>query len=816
MSTTGVLIVEDERIVALHLRQQLQRLGYQVMGVVASGDQALRQARELQPQVILMDIHIEGNMDGIEAAGRIRDELGIPIVYLTAYAEEETLRRARATKPFGYLLKPFSERELHATIQVVLERHAIELALHESEERLSLALDAAEMGSWELDQTTRRLLRAGQADQIFGFSQEIFSGSWDEFLAQVHEADRALVTDMFSQVLADGALYQVEFRRLAPDGSLRWLKVQGKAFPAGEGKRRIIGVVQDNTERRQAEDRLRQAATVFEATHDGIAILDGLMNVVSVNHGLTAMTGAQPEELRGRPLQLLDPAAQNAAFRRDFTVALVKNGQWRGDLVGLRTSGETFPLLAHIAAVRGEHGEITHFVAVFSDMTAIRKAEEELKHLAHYDPLTDLPNRLLAMDRLEHAMERNARGQGRVGLMLVDLDHFKDVNDTLGHSAGDDLLRDMGKRMRSAVRQEDTVARLGGDEFMVIIEQGDELDTFASVAEKIIEAVCPPIIISGKELSVTASVGISLFPDDARLRENLIRAADTALYAAKDTGRNKYAFYTKEMTESAVRYMAVSQDLRRALEQGELALHYQPQVSVADGSLVGVEALLRWQHPHKGLIGAEQIIPVAEKSGLIVAIGEWVLNQACRQAKEWRADGFPPLRMAVNVSPYQIRTARLLQAVERAMHESGISGSQIEIEITESVLQDQQFGVGVLAKLRDMGVSITIDDFGTGYSCMSSLKTLPINRLKIDRTFLQDIPIDQNNAAITEAIILMAHRLGLSVVAEGVETEAQMDFLRSQRCEEAQGFLHARPMPPAAIAQLMQRSTGQSMAGRRA
>jgi PAS domain S-box-containing protein len=410
MQPTRILLVEDERIVALHLRQQLSKLGYEVVGVVASGEQALEKVHELQPDVVLMDIHIEGELDGIETAAQIPEDLQIPVVYLTAYSEEATLARARATKPYGYLLKPFSERELHATIQMVLERRAAELALRDSEERLRLALDAAEMGSWELDTSTHRLLRVGRADRIFGFTPEVFSGTWEAFLDQVHEDERALVSGAFNRVLEESALCQLEFRSVRPGGSVRWLKVQGKMFPArAGGAKRIIGVVQDVTERRKAEDRLRQAATALEATTDGILILDEQLRVVSANHGYCAMTGSPEQELLGSRSHLLTSEALPADTFRAFSQALAERGQWRSEIHSRRKSGEEFPVLANIVAVAGERERLTHYVAVFTDMTAVRKAEDDLQHLAHYDQVTELPNRLLAVDRLEQAIERAVR-----------------------------------------------------------------------------------------------------------------------------------------------------------------------------------------------------------------------------------------------------------------------------------------------------------------------------------------------------------------------------------------------------------------------
>ncbi|MDR3435819.1 EAL domain-containing protein [Telmatospirillum sp.] len=805
MPIAKVLVVEDERIVALHLRQQLTRLAYDVVAVAHSGEQALLQVAAHHPDIVLMDIHIEGKVDGIDTAQEIRAGFRIPVIFLSAHSEEATLQRARASQPFGYLLKPFSERELHATIQMSLERRAVETALWESEERLRLALDAAEMGSWELDPETGCLLPAGQAERILGFPEEVFSRSWDDFLALVHPDDRSSVIGMFDCVMQDRGLCQAEFRSGQDGAKTRWLKVQGRVFKVGEA-RRVIGVVQDVTDRRAVEVRLRQAATVFEAMQDGIVIFDANLKIITVNQGFSIMSGYGEEELAGRELYLLSGRTNETDIRRNVIEAtLLHAGFWQGEVRAVRKNGDVFPLQVKVAAVMDTAGKLTHYIAICSDVSAIRQAETDLKYLAHYDPLTDLPNRLLAMDRLEHAMDRCERGRQHIGLLFIDLDHFKNINDTLGHSVGDDLLKQVAQRMRRAVRAEDTVARLGGDEFMVIVENVEHVEDIADIARKVVALVATPIAVSGNDLCISASVGISLFPEDGTSRETLIRAADTAMYAAKDLGRSRYAFYTNEMTSNAVDYMRLKQDLRRGSEQGELRLFFQPQLALSDGALTGLEALIRWQHPQKGLLGADHIIPIAEKSGLIVDIGEWVVREACRQISRWTSLGLMPPRLAINVSPQQIRHGNLVAAVADALRETGVSPDQLEIEITESLLQDEGGCILTLRALKEMGVTLAIDDFGTGYSCLSSLKHLPIQRLKIDRSFVQDIPDDRDNAAITEAIIAMAHRLGLAVIAEGVETVRQEGFLRSHGCDDVQGRLHGMPMPALAIEEMVDR-----------
>ncbi|EME70879.1 response regulator receiver modulated diguanylate cyclase/phosphodiesterase with PAS/PAC sensor(s) [Paramagnetospirillum caucaseum] len=816
MPATRIMVVEDERIVALHLRHQLLKLGYEVVFIASTGDQVLRRIESLRPDVVLMDIHIEGDLDGIDTVARLPPELHIPVIYLTAYSEEPILARARATKPFGFLLKPFSERELHATIQMALERRTVEVALRDSEEHLTLALQAAGMGAWEVDAQSRRIIRAGHIEQVFGCGGTGGDASWERFLEHVVEDDRALLLRAYEHLTGGDAALQVEFRGIHADGSVRWLRAQGKSIPPrAEHPQRIIGVLQDVSDHKAAEDRRRQALTVFEATRDGLLILDPDLRIVTVNPGYCAITGHDETELLGRRPHMLDDGMQPADLRDEIMAALGEGGRWRGEIQGMHRGGEALPLLMNIAAVRSEHDSVVHYVAAFTDLTAIRAAEQRLQHLAHYDPLTDLPNRLLAADRLDHAMERCRRDRRALAVLFVDLDFFKRINDTLGHSVGDTVLKTVAQRMRGAVRAEDTVARLGGDEFMVILEQAENPDDIAAIAMKIRAAVTQPIMVGGRELATSASIGISLFPDDGQTRESLIQAADTAMYAAKETGRNGYAFYTREMTERVILAASSDREVRRALAEDELVLFYQPQISMETGRLEGMEALIRWRHPVRGLLGPAEIIPAAERGGFIIDIGDWVVAEACRQIRRWRECGLPPIRVAVNVSAQQMRNGRLLRAVEGALAETGISPDSLEIEITESMLQNEEECIATLHALKGLGVTLAIDDFGTGYSCLSSLKSLPIQRLKIDRAFIQGIPGDLNDMAIAEAIIAMAHRLRLSVVAEGVETEAHMEFLRALGCEGVQGFFHARPMPASDVPDFVAGGITDSRAPRR-
>ncbi len=789
-----IVVVEDEGIVAFNLQQRLQKLGYEVPGVFASGEQLINDIEKLNPDLILMDVHIQGALDGIDTAAHLREVLHIPVVYLTAHSEETTLERARATKPYGYLLKPFSERELHATIQMALERCQLDLELQDSEERLRLALDAADMGSWELDSTSRDILCMGKANRIFGFPGDAARIKWQTFLDQIHKEDGIRVATEINRCVEENSEFQLEFKSRG-GVEPRWLKLQAKTFSSNHRDRidRVVGVVQDISERKMGEASLRRAATVFESTQNGIVILDRDLRIITANNSYCEMTGYELKELIGQKHYSQSP--MQSAKEQQMLMSLRASGIWRGELSGRRKDGKKFPTLTNIAAVRDGDGAISHYIVVRSDLSSIHDAQKELYRQAHHDTLTGLPNRLMAMDRLASALESATRHSKKVAVLFIDIDHFKHVNDTLGHSTGDEFLKTVGKRLRTCLRAEDTVARLGGDEFMVVLQDVQRVEEVAVTAEKILDTLGSNVELAGMSLSISASIGISIFPDDGTHGSDLIRAADTAMYSAKERGRRRFVFYTPAMTEAAVRYMALNQDLRRGLTAGELRLFYQPQINLQTKEIIGAEVLIRWQHPVKGLLGAAEIIPIAEESGLIVDIGDWVIHEACQQARIWLDAGLPQLRIAINASIRQIYQNRLIDTVRDALARYALPSTALEIEITESTLQSENLCLSTLQQLKELGVTLAIDDFGTGYSCLNSLKTLPIQRVKIDRSFVRDISENADDAAITEAIVSMAHRLRLSVLAEGVETKAQEIFLQQCGCDEAQGYLYAKPMP---------------------
>ncbi len=541
---------------------------------------------------------------------------------------------------------------------------------------------------------------------------------------------------------------------------------------------------------------LRRAATVFESTSEGVMITDPDQKIVAVNPSFFEVTGYCEAEVIGQLPSLLKSGRHDRQFYDSMWQSIRETGNWRGEIWNRRKNGEIYPELLNISEVRNECNDLTSFVAVFSDISAIKESEARFEHLAHHDPLTGLPNRLLLHARMEHAVTRARRTQSRFAVLFLDLDRFKTVNDSFGHPVGDLLLQEVARRLTDCVRSDDTVARLGGDEFTILIEDLLDPGNAAKTAVKILEALSAPFDLGGLEVFSSGSLGIALFPDDGDDATTLLRNADSAMYRAKQKGPKSFHLYTTDLSELARQRLEIETGLRRALERDEFVLHYQPQISLSDDRVIGAEALIRWNHPEMGLMPPDSFIPVAEETGLIEEIGQWVLQTACSQNWRWQDAGLPAIRVAVNVSGRQITHTPLEDVVCEALAFSGLDAQYLELEITESVFMDQtEVSVRALGALKELGVSLAIDDFGAGYSSLSYLRRFPIDRLKIDQTFIRDISSNTHDQAIAQAVVALGHSLQLTVIAEGVETAEQLECLRAQGCDEVQGFLFSRPHP---------------------
>jgi diguanylate cyclase (GGDEF)-like protein/PAS domain S-box-containing protein len=543
---------------------------------------------------------------------------------------------------------------------------------------------------------------------------------------------------------------------------------------------------------------------VFGSTGDGILVTDFSGNIVEVNAAFCAITGYGKAEVLGRNPRIMKSDRHDAAFYARMWKSLVEQGQWQGEVWDRRKNGETFPKWLTINTVRDSAGRATGYVGIFSDLTGAKRTEAELERLAHYDSLTGLPNRILFRDRLAQALAQAQRGRRRLALLFLDLDGFKAVNDSRGHAAGDAVLQQVAQRLAASVRASDTLARQSGDEFTILLTEIDSANDAAIVARKLLDAMNEPFEVLGRSGRLSASIGIAMSPEDAEHPEELLANADTAMYRAKESGRNRYQFFSRSMHARAVAQIELEAELRQAVPRGELVLHYQPQIEPSRARIVGVEALVRWNHPRLGLLAPARFIPLAEETRLIGAVGDWVVHAACRQARAWRDAGLPLVRVAVNLAPQQFEDPKLVDRIAAWLIESRVDPSQLEVEITESnAMANPDRTVERLLELKAIGIHVSIDDFGTGHSSLSYLKRFPVESLKIDRGFLRDVPDDQDSATLCSAMIGLAHSLGLSVVAEGVETAAQYDFLRNRECDLLQGFLFSRPVPPERLAELL-------------
>jgi len=552
------------------------------------------------------------------------------------------------------------------------------------------------------------------------------------------------------------------------------------------------------TQNRRAQQRIEMLAKVFEGSRESIMLTDREHRIIEVNPAFTAQTGYLPEEVVGREPEFLYAERTPQAERAELERAVRESGQWWGEVWDRAKNGRVFPKWLSISTLRDADGVVTHHIASAIDVTDMKQAQAHILHLAHHDTLTQLPNRVQLQERLVAAMAQAGRDGGELAMLFIDMDRFKNINDTLGHQVGDGLLVEVGQRLRQLVRVTDIVARLGGDEFVLVLTNVGSSGAAAAtaVAGKLIQELGRPYRVGGHELHSTPSIGIGIFPRDGTDTDTLMRNADTAMYGAKAAGRNTFQFFAPAMNLASQERLALEVGLRGAIERGELLLHYQPQVDLASGRVVGLEALVRWQHPERGAIPPLKFIPIAEDTGQIETIGAWVLEQALAQVGRWRRDGHADLRVAVNLSAQQLRGDTFTPFVAQALLRHGLPGQALELEITESVaMQDPARTAALLRELRGYGVALAIDDFGTGYSSLAYLKQLPLSCLKLDRSFVMDIEKDPNDAAICTATIQMAHSLGLAVVAEGVETAAQLAFLRGLGCDMVQGYHISRPMP---------------------
>ncbi len=619
-----------------------------------------------------------------------------------------------------------------------------------------------------------------------------------------------------------GWMYFVRAPGAAPFGEedRRWASALGAHLAVAYENLNLYGVVQRHAAQlqleatararadaalRDSEHRLELARQVFDSTQEAIMMTDACANIVAVNPAFERITGYSEAEAMGQNPRFLRSGRQDASFYRAMWDSLEQRGQWRGELWNRRKNGEIFPEHTSISAVRDENGKLTAYVSVSSDLSALKAAHNQLDFLSNHDALTQLPNRALFQDRLQQSIAAARRSGRQLALLMVNVDRLSRINDSLGHAAGDALLREVARRAKDIAGPLDTVARLSGDEFVLLLSSCDDTEDIIFSARRLIDAIAQPLPVGGHDVVVTGSVGISVFPRDGDAPGDLLKAADAALAHQKEAGRNGFRFFKGEMNDQALRWLALETHLRRAIGRNELALHFQPQVATGDGRVLGMEALLRWHSPELGRISPADFIPLAEDTGLILPIGDWVIRQACLQNKAWQDAGLARVPVAVNVSAHQFKAGTVPAVVRAALQESGLEARYLEVELTESVmLGDTTAAEAQLAELRAMGVSLSLDDFGTGYSSLGYLSRFSLDKLKIDQAFVRNITVDTRSAAIAQATIALAEGLALRVVAEGVETVAQRDFLGRIGCAVLQGYLYSPPVPAREMQELLQ------------
>ena len=554
--------------------------------------------------------------------------------------------------------------------------------------------------------------------------------------------------------------------------------------------------VKARARRDQDLQQLRLAAAVFDSTLEGVLVTDANGVIVHVNRAFMAITGFQQDEVIGLMPSKFKSGRHGPDFYDRMYKTILSAGQWSGEIWNRRKSGEIYPQWQSIRSIKDDRGAITHFVAVFSDISSVKHSERELAQLAHYDALTGLPNRLLFTDRAEQAQTHARRAKHSLALLIIDLDHFKHINDSLGHNVGDEVIKAAADRLGSVLDKSLTLARLGGDEFAVLLENPQDTAQAAGLAQTVLDSLQEPFSLAEQSLFLTASIGISVFPSDALSADQLLRNADAALFEAKSQGRERYAFYTKSLTAHAQRRVQLAGELRRAIEQGELRVYYQPIHNLQTRKIEGVEALVRWEHPERGMVSPGEFIPIAEQSGLIADIDNWVLTQSCRQMRQWLESGIGLSFVAVNVSSRLFGRGDLDRRVAEVLAQTGLDAGYLELEVTESaVMDDPEQAIEQMHRLRELGLRLSIDDFGTGHSSLLRLKRMPVQKLKIDQGFVAGLPQGEDDIAIVRTIIALARAMGMRVLAEGIEQADQASFLLRNNCELGQGYWFARPMP---------------------
>ena len=834
----SILIVEDQPDTVRLLSRMLSDAEHS-LNIAPSGALAIGWLEKNQPDLILLDIHLP-DIEGYEICRQLKKTPGlasIPVIFISALDDAAGKVKAFEVGGVDYITKPFQELEVLERVKTHIKLHRTTRALQNTSDQLeervqerTMELQALNIELQKNEAKYRRLVESLEREyfvysqsaggemtyvspsisNVLGFSEKDFRENYFRMVTANPANKEAVACIRNSRNGQRQPPYEIEINH----SSGRLCCIEVLETPISEGGKVIAveGIAHDITERKSAEEELRMTSSVFSNSTEAIMITSAEGRIIRVNQSFVDITGFSAAQVVGKNVEKFRSERQAEAFYAGVTAELMENNLWEGEMWKTRSNGEEYLVWNRVMSVKNSLGKTVQYISIFSDITESKRSQERIRYLAHYDVLTDLPNRQLFSERCQQALADARRHLTKVGIVFMDLDNFKLINDSMGHQIGDKVLQAVAQRISQVIRAGDTLARLGGDEFILLFKDIGDEETISRVVEKIGGEFDHPFEIGNSKLRITMSIGISVCPDDGRDADTLIKNADAAMYQAKLSGRSIYRFYTPEMTQNAQRRIQLENELYRALENSEFRVFYQPQYSLKEKTLVGAEALIRWQHPSKGLLTPEKFLPVAEESRLIVHIGEWVIDQVCRKIRHWMCEEYDIPAISVNIAGVQLSNGGLFDVIKAAIEKHEIKPELLKLEITEGLIMNPTSGNGdpvitQLNALRDLGVSIAIDDFGTGYSSLSYLKRLPIDTLKIDQSFIDGVDENADNKAITQAVIALGKTLKLAVIAEGVESIEQKRHLRAMGCDEAQGYYFSYPLEEEGFTQLMTNTT---------
>ncbi|HKJ07571.1 MAG TPA: EAL domain-containing protein [Gammaproteobacteria bacterium] len=798
-----VLFVEDNAMDVELAMLELEAAGFELQWQRADTEAAYLAALERVPDLIIAD-HAMPRFDAPRALALLqRRGLDIPFILVSGTVGEEAAAAMMRAGAHDYILKghlarlPEAVRRELREARVRAQEAAGRQALRESEERFRRVVETMPDTLYVAETPDLRTCFVSPAiERLTGYTPAQWLGDPSIRLRLLGEECLRARVELVRSVPVDRRFAQLSYPVQTRDGSRRWVQDRMALVRNDAGQvEGVFGVVTDITQRREAEQEMHKLSQVVRQAADAIMITDPDGMIEYVNPAFEAISGYSRGEVTGLPVSVLRSGKHDAEVYSNLWQTVRSGRTFRDVLTNRRKDGSLFTNEQVITPLVDDNGRVSHYISTARDITEQIYTKERLGYLAYHDPLTGLRNRAALAEQMVDVLHHARRTGGRVALVMLGLDRFKLVNETLGYEAGDQTLKLMAQRLADNVREADVVARLEGDEFALVLQDLESVDDIVVTVRQIRQCVAEPLVVGGREFYLTASVGVCSCPDDGEDTDALLRYADIALNRAKQQGKNGYQFYSEEMSTHAVHWFTTEVDLRHALERGEFRVHYQPQVDLHTGHVVGVEALLRWQHPERGLLGPNAFMPMLEETGLIVDVSAWVLGEACRQGRLWQRAGLPPVKVAVNISWRQFTAGRLANHVAAALELSGLAAEHLELELTESVLaHDPERANRCLQQLKGYGISVSLDDFGTGYSSLSYLKRFPIDTVKIDKSFIAEITSDPDDAAIARAIIAMSHSLRMKVVAEGVETEGQLGFLQRHGCDAMQGYYFSRPV----------------------